>query len=182
METDREQKHKLTQRQQTLLTQPNQKINLGKVVIEYCASILVLLAALLPFSNNIVGYFIDTSITFSNKSGKGVLDLDDILFFSSWPVALSFLFIGLTFGAKLLPKIAVIISLFIQYVLLIQFIFFDKNNFDIGGLIGSIVTFSLFVFGAYKLYIYYTKVLIVDEFKDATLEKFSSILKRANDI
>ncbi|MCT4143044.1 hypothetical protein HZP66_02240 [Elizabethkingia anophelis] len=162
--------------------QQNQKINLGKVIIEYCASILVLLAALLPFSNNIVGYFIDTSITFSNKSGKGVLDLDDILFFSSWPVALSFLYIGLSFGAKLLPKIAVIISLLIQYVLLIQFIFFDKNNFDIGGLIGSIITFCLFVFGAYKLYVYYTKVLIVDEFKDATLEKFSSILKRTNDL
>ncbi|RNA61461.1 hypothetical protein D1631_05690 [Chryseobacterium nematophagum] len=160
------------------MTPPSQKINLGKVFIEYSASALVLLSALLPFANNILGYFIDTSIHFPNSSGKSVLDLDDVIFFLSWPVTLSFLFIGLVFGARLFPKIAVLVSLLIQYVLLIQFIFFDKNNFNIGGLIGSITTFVFLVWGLYKLYIYYTKVLLLDKFKDTTLERFSLILKK----
>lgn len=138
----------------------------------------------MPFSNNIAGYFFDTSITFPNVSGVSKLDLDDVFFFTSYPIALSFLFVGLIFGgaARKLPKIAVILSLFIQYTLLIQFILFDKNHFNIGGLIGSIITFSMFAWGLYRLYIYYSKVLIVDNFKDTTLERFSLILKKSNNL
>ncbi|MDC8101948.1 hypothetical protein [Chryseobacterium rhizosphaerae] len=172
----------LINKRQTLSIQQNQKTNLGKVIIEYFASFLVLLAAVMPFANNLAGYFIDTSITFPNVTGKSTLDLDDVLFFLSWPVTLSLLFVGLNFGARLFPKIAVIISLLIQYILLIQFIFFDKNHFNIGGLIGSILTFALFAWGLYRLFIYYQKILIVDRFKDTTLERFSTILKKNSNL
>ncbi|MEO8255543.1 MAG: hypothetical protein ABI554_14270 [Flavobacterium sp.] len=164
------------------LIQQNQ-ISRGKVIIQVIATALVLIAAILPFANNIIGNFVDTkSIVFDNISGVRSLDLDSVLFFLSMPLTIVFLVIGGLFKAHKFSFYTVLISCYFQFSFLIRFILLDKNEILIIAEIAVFVIFLMITFCIYKLEKHYRSIIIIDKFTNTSLDRFSSILYRNNQI
>ena len=164
------------------MTQQNQ-ISRGKVFIQVIATTLVLIAALLPFANNIIGNFIDTkSIVFDNISGVRKLDLDSVLFFLSMPLTIVFIVIGALFKAHKFSYYTVLVSCYFQFAFLLRFILLDKNEILIIAEIAVLIIFLMITFCIYKLEKYYRKIFIIDKYTNKTLDRFSSILYKNNKI
>ena len=160
------------------LTQQSQT-NRGKIRIQRAATILVLLSSLLPFANNIIKRFVDTeNIIFDNVSGVRQLDLDSCIFFLSMPLAFLFIAFGARNKAHKYSFYAVFISCYFQFAFLIRFIILDKNDLFI---IAEIATFVIFAVIAVVFLMsekYLQKITIEDEFKEKTLDRYSSIIMK----
>jgi hypothetical protein len=164
------------------LTQQNQ-ISRGKVFIQILATALVLIATILPFANNIISRFIDTkSIVFDNISGVRSLDLDSVLFFLSMPLTIVFLVFGALFKAHRFSFYTVLVSCYFQFAFLIRFFLLDKNEILVIAEVAVFVIFLMITFGIYKLEKHYRSIIIIDKFTNTTLDRFSSILYKHNQI
>lgn len=143
------------------------------------ATILVLLSSLLPFLNNIVKHFYDTtSVVFNNVSGARNLDLDSCIFFLSMPFAYMFIFIGTKFGAHRYSYYTFFISCYFQLAFILNFIFLDKN--EVFFFAEAAVFFIFIAIGVIVFFVerYLKKLALADEFKEKTLERTLSLLSK----
>lgn len=151
----------------------------GKILLKRAATAFVLLSALLPFANNLLKLFIDSEkIIFSNTSGVRPLDLDTCVFFLSIPLSLLFVTLGALMRAHKLSYIAIFISIYIQFVFLIKFIFLDQNDLYFYAHIGLFLIFTAIVVIIFFVERYLKKLAIADAFKEKTLDRLSSIISR----
>ncbi|MDR3026007.1 hypothetical protein [Chryseobacterium sp.] len=143
------------------------------------ATIAVLLSSLLPFLNNIVKRFYDTtSIVFNNVSGARNLDLDSCIFFLSMPFAYLFIFIGTKFGAHRFSYYTFYISCYFQLAFILNFIFLDKNEvffFAEAAVLLIFIAIGIILFFVER---YFKKLALADEFKEKALDRSLSLLSK----
>lgn len=143
------------------------------------ASAFVLLAALLPFANNLLRLFIDSEkIIFSNTSGVRPLDLDTCVFFLSIPLSLLFVTFGGLMRAHKLSYIAVFISIYIQLVFLIKFIFLDQNDLFLYAHIGLFLIFVAIAVITFFIERFLKKLAIAEDVKEKTIHRLTSIITK----
>ncbi|WP_164462991.1 hypothetical protein [Chryseobacterium shandongense] len=104
------------------------RIGLSKLIIEITASVFVIISAILPFLNNIVGYFIDVTVQLDNNAGVRSLDLDSAIYFLSIPVCMILLALGGLFRANRFTFYAALISGYFHLSTYVKFVFFNQNK------------------------------------------------------
>lgn len=141
------------------------------------ATILVLLSSILPFLNNILKRFYDTTSIVLDISGAKELDLDSAIFFFAMPISYLCIAYGGRFGAHKKSYYAVYLSAYFQVVIVINFIFVSTN---VAYFITQIALFIIFLMVAILLLKkarYYTSMEAKNEFLNNTLDRYSSILR-----
>lgn len=158
------------------------RIGLSKLVIEIIASAFVIISAILPFLNNIVGYFINLNEQLDNNAGQRRLDLDSSIYYLSISSCFILLALGGLFKAHRFTFYAALISGYFHLTTYIKFIFFNQN--DISGIadIAIVSLLIIIVYLVFRLDNYYRKLLVLDDFNNNTLNRFSSILYKRNNI
>lgn len=157
-------------------TQPSQ-INPGSSKIQRRATILVLLSSILPFLNNILKKFYDTTSIVLDITGAKALDLDSAIFFFAMPISYLCIAYGGKFGAHQKSYYAVYLSAYLQVVIVINYIFVSTN---IAYFITQIALFIIFLAVAILLLKkarYYTSMEDKNEFLNKTLDRYSSIIR-----
>ena len=172
---------KATQKPQTPSIQQN-RIGLNKRTIEIIASAFVLISAILSFLNNIVGYFIDVNVQLANTAGERRLDLDSTIYFLSISSCVILLALGGLFRAHRYTYYVALVAGYFHLVTYIKFIFFNENKISAIADIAIILVLILIVFLVFKLDNYYRKLHLLDQFNNSTLDRFSTILFKRNDI
>lgn len=156
-------------------------IGRNKIIIEIIASAFVIISAVLPFLNNIVGYFINLNEQLSNNAGERRLDLDTSLYYLSISSCFILLALGGLFRAHRFTFYAALVSGYFHLITYVKFIFFNKNQISIIADMAVICLLILIIFLVFRLDNYYRKLNLLDEFNTNTLGRFSSILfKRGN--
>ncbi|WBV55332.1 hypothetical protein PFY10_13960 [Chryseobacterium daecheongense] len=158
------------------------RIGLSKLIIQITMSAFVLISAILPFLNNIVGYFIDVNVQLANNAGERRLDLDSAIYFLSIPSCIILLALGGLFKAHRYTFYVVFVSGYFHLATYIKFIFFNKNIISGYADIAIIAIIAIIVYLIYRLDNYYREISVIDKFNNSTLERFSSILYKRNDI
>ena len=158
--------------------QPNQ-INHGRIkaITQRRATILVLLSSVLPFLNNIIKKFYDTSSIVLDLSGAKALDLDSAIFFFAMPISYLCVAYGGRFGAHKISYYAVYLSAYLQVVIVVNFVFISVN---LAYIITQITLFIIFLTVAILLLKkakYYSSIEEKNEFLNNTLDRYSSILR-----
>lgn len=172
----------MTHLQQTKLSTQRNRIGRGKLIIQIIMSAFVLISAILPFLNNIVGYFMDVNVQLANNAGERRLDLDSAIYFLSIPSCIILLALGGLFKAHRYTFYVVLVSGYFHLVTYIKFIFFNKNIISGYADIAIVVIIALIIYLVYRLDNYYREISVIDQFNNSTLERFSSILFKRNDI
>jgi len=172
---------KTPQKLQTQSIQQN-RIGLNKLTIEIIASAFVLISAILPFLNNIVGYFVDVSVQLENNAGERRLDLDSTIYFLSISSCVIFLALGGLFRAHRYTYYVALVAGYFHLVTYIKFIFFNENKISAIADIAIILLLVLIIFLVFKLDNYYRKLNLLDQFNNSTLDRFSTILFKRNEI
>lgn len=158
------------------------RIGRSKIIIQIIMSAFVLISAILPFLNNIVGYFTDVNVQLANNAGERRLDLDSAIYFLSIPSCIILLALGGLFKAHRYTFYAVLVSGYFHLATYVKFIFFNKNIISGYADIAIIAIIALIVYLVYRLDNYYREINVIDKFNNSTLERFSSILYKRNDI
>nr|WP_315030386.1 hypothetical protein [uncultured Chryseobacterium sp.] len=158
------------------------RIGLNKLTIEIIASAFVLISAILPFLNNIVGYFIDVNVQLSNNAGERRLDLDSTIYFLSISSCVILLALGGLFRANRYTYYVALVAGYFHVVTYIKFIFFNENKISAIADIAIVLLLLLIVFLVFKLDNYYRKLHLLDKFNNSTLDRFSTILFKRNEI
>lgn len=158
------------------------RIGLNRLTIEIIASAFVIISAILPFINNIAGYFIDVNVQLENNAGERRLDLDSSIYFLSISFSFILLALGGLFRAHRFTFYAALVSGYFHLITYIKFIFFNQNKVSAIADIAIIILLILIVFLVFKLDSYYGKLRVLDKFNNNTLDRFSSILFKRNNI
>lgn len=158
------------------------RIDRSRLIIEIIFSILVLIAAVLPFLNNILGKWIDLSQQVDNTVGVRSLDLDSSVYFLSISACIVLLALGGIFRANKYTFCACLISGMLHTWTYIKFIFFNQNKISEIANFATIVLIFVFVGLILWLENYYSNLNTLNKFNNKTLDRFSAILfKRKND-
>jgi hypothetical protein len=152
------------------------RIGLSKLIIEISASAFVVIAAILPFLNNIVGYFIDVNVQLQNNAGERRLDLDSAIYFLSIPVCMILLALGGLFKANRFTFYAALISGYFHLSTYVKFVFFNQNKISAIADMAIVSLLIVIIVLVFMLDSYYRKIYLMDKFNNSTLERFSSIL------
>ncbi|AKK72752.1 hypothetical protein OK18_09055 [Chryseobacterium gallinarum] len=158
------------------------RIGLNKLTIEIIASAFVLISAILPFLNNIVGYFIDVNVQLDNNAGERRLDLDSSIYFLSISSCFILLALGGLFKANRYTFYVALVAGYFHLVTYIKFIFFNQNKISAIADMAIILLLILIIFLVFRLDNYYRKLHLLDKFNNSTLDRFSNILFKRNDI
>lgn len=167
---------------QTKQSTRQSRIGQSKLIIQVTMSAFVLISAILPFLNNIVGYFTDVNIQLANNAGERRLDLDSAIYFLSIPSCIILLALGGLFKAHRYTFYVVFVSGYFHLATYIKFIFFNKNMISGYADIAIVAIIVLIIYLIYRLDNYYREISVIDKFNNSTLERFSSILFKRNDI
>ena len=149
----------------------------SKAVIQRRATSLVLISSVLPFLNNILKKFFDTSSLVLDVTGAKSLDLDSAIFFFAMPISYLCIAYGGRFGAHKKSYYAVYISAYLQVVIVINFVFVSIN---IAYFITQITLFVIFFTVAILLLNkakYYSTMEEKNAFLNKTLDRYSSIIR-----
>lgn len=152
------------------------RTGLSKLIIEITASVFVIISAILPFLNNIVGYFTDVTVQLDNNAGVRSLDLDSAIYFLSIPVCMILLALGGLFRANRFTFYAALISGYFHLSTYVKFVFFNQNKISAIADAAIICLLLVIVVLVFLLDRYYRKIYLLDKFNNSTLERFSSIL------
>lgn len=160
------------------LIQQNQ-ISLGKTKskTQRWATILVLLSSILPFLNNIIRNFYDTTTLVLNVKGAKSLDLDSAIFFFAMPVSYLFIAYGGRFGAHKKSYYAVYLSAYLQVVIVVYHIFVSINIAQIITQMALFIIFFTVAVLLLKKARYYKSMEAKNEFLNSTLDRYSSIIR-----
>lgn len=175
------------QTQDSALTQKQlirqNRIDRNRLSIEVVFSILVLLASLLPFLNNILGKWFDLSKQVDNTVGVRSLDWDSSIYFLSIALCIMILALGGIFRANKYTFYACLISGSLHMWTYIKFIFFNQNQVSEIANIAMIVLIFVFIGLIFFLETYYSKLNTLNKFNNKTLDRFSTILfkRRGNE-
>ncbi|WP_326319512.1 hypothetical protein [Chryseobacterium salviniae] len=161
--------------QEKQLIRQNQT-GLSKLIIEITASAFVIISAILPFLNNIVGYFMDVTVQLDNNAGVRSLDLDSAIYFLSIPVCMILLALGGLFRANRFTFYAALISGYFHLSTYVKFVFFNQNKISAIADAAIICLLLVIIVLVFLLDRYYRKIYLLDKFNNSTLERFSSIL------
>lgn len=161
--------------------QQNQ-IGLNKLIIEIIASAFVIISAILPFLNNIVGYFINLNEQLDNNAGQRRLDMDSSIYYLSISSCFILLALGGLFRAHRFTFYAALISGYFHLITYIKFIFFNQNNISGIADMAIVCLLIIIIYLVFRLDSYYRKLLVLDKFNNSTLDRFSSILFTRNNI
>lgn len=161
--------------QEKQLTRQN-RTGLSKLIIEITASVFVIISAVLPFLNNIVGYFMDVSVQLDNNAGVRSLDLDSAIYFLSIPVCMILLALGGLFRANRFTFYAALISGYFHLSTYVKFVFFNQNKISAIADLAIVSLLLVIIVLVFLLDRYYRKIYLLDKFNNSTLERFSSIL------
>ncbi|CAA7197511.1 hypothetical protein CHRY9293_03576 [Chryseobacterium potabilaquae] len=154
-----------------------------KIFINIIVSTLVLISAILPFLNNIIGYFTDVNIQLDNNAGERRLDLDSSIYFLSIGLGYVLLSIaGILECAHKKTYYVVLISSYFHLITYVKFIFFNKNEISAIADIAIIIILIVIIFLIYWLNNYYNSIKKIDEFNNTTLNRFSILLNKHNKI
>lgn len=164
-----------------MLTQQSQTDH-ANIKYSKVASFLVVLSAVLPFLNNIVGYFYNTNVQIDNTVGARSLDLDTSIYYLSISIAPILLAIASLFKPHRYSYYVIIISYYVQLVAYIEFIFFNVNNISIYAYIGVGVALLLIIFVLNRLLRIYQYDESVYNFRKVTLDRYAKLLRKHNDI
>ncbi|AZA81601.1 hypothetical protein C1637_03245 [Chryseobacterium lactis] len=132
--------------------------------------------------NNIVGYFVDVSVQLENNAGERRLDLDSTIYFLSISSCVIFLALGGLFRAHRYTYYVALVAGYFHLVTYIKFIFFNENKISAIADIAIILLLALIIFLVFKLDNYYRKLNLLDQFNNSTLDRFSTILFKRNEI
>jgi hypothetical protein len=157
------------------LTRQN-RIARNKLIIEVIASALVVISAVLPFLNNIVGNFMDVTVQLDNNAGERRLDLDSAIYFLSIPSCIILLALGGLFRANKYTFYAALISGYFHMVTYVKFIFYNQNQVSAIADFAIICLLLVIVILVFILERYYSKLNVLNKFNNSTLDRFSSIL------
>lgn len=152
------------------------RTGLSKLIIEITASVFVIISAILPFLNNIVGYFTDVTVQLDNNAGVRSLDLDSAIYFLSIPVCMILLALGGLFRANRFTFYAALISGYFHLSTYVKFVFFNQNKISAIADAAIICLLLVIIVLVFLLDRYYRKIYLLDKFNNSTLERFSSIL------
>lgn len=160
------------------LTQQNQT-NHGKskAITQRMATILVLLSSILPFLNNILRNFYDTTSLVLDVKGAKPLDLDSAIFFFAMPVSYLLIAYGGRFGAHKKSYYAVYLSAYLQVVIVVNHIFISINTAQIITQIALFIIFLTVAVLLLKKAKYYNSMEAKNEFLNSTLDRYSSIIR-----
>lgn len=170
------------QKHQKIQSIQQNRIGRNKLAIEIVASIFVIISAILPFLNNIVGYFIDVNVQLENNAGERRLDLDSSIYFLSISSCFILLALGGLFRAHRYTFYAALVAGYFHLITYIKFIFFNQNKVSAIADMAIICLLIIIVFLVFKLDQYYRKLHLLDKFNNSTLDRFSSILFKRNKI
>jgi len=158
------------------------RIGRSKIIIEVVASVFVVLSAIAPFLNNIIGYFTDVNVQLSNNAGERRLDLDSAIYYLSIPSCIILLALGGLFRANRFTYYAALIAGYFHLVTYIKFIFYFQNEVSAIADTAVICLLIVIVFLIFRLDNYYRNLQVLNKFNNSTLNRFSTILFKRNDI
>ncbi|REC48891.1 hypothetical protein [Chryseobacterium pennipullorum] len=132
--------------------------------------------------NNIAGYFIDVNVQLDNNAGERRLDLDSSIYFLSISLCFLLLALGGLFRAHRYTYYVALVAGYFHLVTYIKFIFLNENKVSAIADIAIILILVLIIFLVFKLDNYYRKLNLLDQFNNSTLDRFSKILFKRNEI